>query len=319
MRQLTSLDAQFLGVETARTYGHVGGLAVYDPSTAPGGDARDRRRLPAGVRAPAPAAAVPLAARRACRSGSTSPTGSRTRTSTSTSTSASRRVPPPGDDRQLAETVARIFARPLDRSRPLWELYLIHGLPSGRVALLTKIHHAVVDGVSGNEILGVLLDPSPEGRRSRRRRSAPRGERVPGDLEMLGRGLLGRPAPAAARAALAPDGAAEPDRPAGRQRVPGRCRGLRRASRGCGARPAPTRTRRARGHDRAARRRRASTGRVSRAPPLRVRLALARHASSGSRTSSASPSTTSSWRCARPRCATGCSPATSCRRSRWWR
>ncbi len=37
MRQLTSLDAQFLGVETARTYGHVGGLAVYDPSTAPGG------------------------------------------------------------------------------------------------------------------------------------------------------------------------------------------------------------------------------------------------------------------------------------------
>ena len=40
-------------------------------------------------------------------------------------------VPPPGNDRQLAETVARIFARPLDRTRPLWELYLIHGLPRG--------------------------------------------------------------------------------------------------------------------------------------------------------------------------------------------
>ena len=74
-------------------------------------------------------------------------------------------VPPPGDDRQLAETVARIFARPLDRGRPLWELYLIHGLSDGRVALLTKIHHSVVDGVSGNEIMAVLLDPEPDGPR----------------------------------------------------------------------------------------------------------------------------------------------------------
>ena len=65
-------------------------------------------------------------------------------------------IPPPGDDTKLAETVGRIFARPLDRSRPLWELYLIHGLPDGKVALLTKVHHAVVDGVSGNEILSVL-------------------------------------------------------------------------------------------------------------------------------------------------------------------
>jgi hypothetical protein len=53
---------------------------------------------------------------------------------------------PPGTDEQLAEQVARIFSRPLDRSRPLWELYLIHGLPEGRVAVMTKIHHAVIDG-----------------------------------------------------------------------------------------------------------------------------------------------------------------------------
>lgn len=102
-------------------------------------------------------------------------------------------VPPPGDDARVAETVARIFARPLDRSRPLWELYVIHGLADGRVALLTKIHHSVVDGVSGNEILSVLLDPSPEGREVPPPDVPPKGERVPGDLEMLGRGLLGMP------------------------------------------------------------------------------------------------------------------------------
>jgi WS/DGAT/MGAT family acyltransferase len=192
MRQLTSLDAQFLGVETSRTYGHVGGLAVYDPSTAPGGklEIGDVCRLvserlhllppfrwrlvqvPFGIDLPYwvedPAFDLDFHIRESA-------------------------VPPPGDDRRLAETVARIFARPLDRSRPLWELYLIQGLQDGRAALLTKLHHSMVDGVSGNEILGVLLDPSPEGREIPPAPEDGAGERVPGDLEMLGRGLLGVP------------------------------------------------------------------------------------------------------------------------------
>jgi diacylglycerol O-acyltransferase len=192
MRQLTSLDAQFLGVETARTYGHVGGLAVYDPSTAPGGKLEIgdvcrmvserlhmlppfRWRLvevPFGIDLPYwvedPAFDLDFHIRESA-------------------------VPPPGDDRQLGETVARIFARPLDRSRPLWELYLIHGLEGRRVAMLTKLHHSMVDGVSGNEILGVLLDSTPEGRELPPKPAGEPGERVPGDLEMLGRGLLGVP------------------------------------------------------------------------------------------------------------------------------
>jgi WS/DGAT/MGAT family acyltransferase len=192
MRQLTSLDAQFLGVETASTYGHVGGLAVYDPSTAPGGtlEIGDVCRLlgerihmlppfrwrlvqvPFGIDLPYwvedPDFDLDFHIRESA-------------------------VPPPGDDRRLAETVARIFARPLDRSRPLWELYLIQGLQDGRAALLTKVHHSMVDGVSGNEILGALLDASPEGRELPPKPDAPAGERVPGDLEMLGRGLLGLP------------------------------------------------------------------------------------------------------------------------------
>jgi WS/DGAT/MGAT family acyltransferase len=192
MRQLTSLDAQFLAVESPRVYGHVGGLAVYDPSTAPGGEfgvkeicriVEERLHLlppfrwrlvdvPFGLDLPYwvedPDFDLDFHIRETA-------------------------IPPPGDDRKLAETVSRIFARPLDRSRPLWELYVIHGLEGGRVAHLTKVHHSVVDGVSGNEILSVLLDQSPEGREIPPPEEGEAGERVPGDLELLARGLLGMP------------------------------------------------------------------------------------------------------------------------------
>lgn len=71
-------------------------------------------------------------------------------------------VPPPGDERALAEVVARLHARTLDRSRPLWETYVIEGLAGGDVGLLTKMHHAAIDGVAGIEIAGVVLDTSPD-------------------------------------------------------------------------------------------------------------------------------------------------------------
>jgi diacylglycerol O-acyltransferase / wax synthase len=191
MRQLTSLDAQFLAVESARTYGHFGSLAVYDPATAPGGElgvqdvcrvVGERLHLLAPMRWKL--VQVPL--------GLDLPYWVEDPDFDLDFHIRESAVPPPGDDRRLAETVARIFARPLDRGRPLWEIYVIHGLPEGRVALLTKIHHAVVDGVSGNEIVSVLLDPSPEGRDVPPPDDSHRA-RVPGELEMLGRGLLGLP------------------------------------------------------------------------------------------------------------------------------
>ena len=192
MRQLTSLDAQFLAVESARTYGHVGGLAVYDPTTAPGGELElaDMCRLIAERIHMLPPfrwrlVSVPL--------GLDHPYWIEDPDFDLDFHIRDSAVPPPGDDRQVAETVARIFARPLDRTRPLWELYLIHGLEGGRVALLTKVHHSVVDGVSGNEILAVLLDPSPEGREIPPREGGAKPERVPSELEMLGRGLMGLP------------------------------------------------------------------------------------------------------------------------------
>ncbi len=58
-------------------------------------------------------------------------------------------LPAPGSDEQLGEQISRIVARPLDRSRPLWEWYVITGLSGGRVGVLTKLHHATVDGASG--------------------------------------------------------------------------------------------------------------------------------------------------------------------------
>jgi WS/DGAT/MGAT family acyltransferase len=72
-------------------------------------------------------------------------------------------IPPPGNDDQVAELVARIVGRPLDRSRPLWETYVIEGLADDRFAVLTKVHHATIDGASGAELLTLMLDASPTG------------------------------------------------------------------------------------------------------------------------------------------------------------
>lgn len=71
-------------------------------------------------------------------------------------------LPRPGTDAQLRELVGRIQARPLDRSRPLWEVYVVEGLGGGRFAVVTKTHHAMVDGVSAVDIGQLILDPSPE-------------------------------------------------------------------------------------------------------------------------------------------------------------
>jgi diacylglycerol O-acyltransferase / wax synthase len=71
-------------------------------------------------------------------------------------------LPAPGSDEQLKNLAGRLFALPLDRTKPLWELNLVEGLDGGRFALLSKTHHALVDGVSGADITSVLFDSSPE-------------------------------------------------------------------------------------------------------------------------------------------------------------
>jgi len=182
MRQLSGIDVGFLNMETPTTFGHVSSMTIYDPSTAPGGGGLEvtkqiilermdqlapfRRRLvevPLGLDLPYWVEDADFDIDFHVRH---------------------HAVAPPGTPEQLAETVSRIVGRPLDRSRPLWELYVIEGLEGGRIAQLTKVHHATIDGASGAMMLTILLSPDPNER--------PTGhvatwdsEAVPTDAELL--------------------------------------------------------------------------------------------------------------------------------------
>ena len=192
MRQLSSLDAQFLALESDRNYGHVGSLAILDPSTTESGEVtlEDVKRLLADRLHMVP----PFTSRLAkvpfdldwpywvpddhfdlgyhCRE---------------------LALPKPGSMEQLAEQTARIYSRRLDRSRPLWELYLIHGLEGERVALVTKVHHAAVDGMSGGEILTMLYDLTPEPREVEPPDAEAASAELPGSRSMLIKGVTALP------------------------------------------------------------------------------------------------------------------------------
>ncbi len=167
MEQLSGLDASFLYFETKNAPTHIGSFAIYDQSTAPGGAvtftgilANVERRLhlarcfrqklvfvPLDLDHPYwiedPEFDIEFHVRHIA-------------------------LPHPGDWRQLCIQVARIHARPLDLTKPLWEMYVIEGLdnvegvPKGSFAVLTKIHHAAIDGVSGAELATAIHDLTPE-------------------------------------------------------------------------------------------------------------------------------------------------------------
>jgi WS/DGAT/MGAT family acyltransferase len=183
MQRLTGIDATFLYMETPSAYMHVAGLMILDPSTVEGGFSMDdmrsfyesrlhlaapfRRRLvevPMGLHHPLwvedPDFDLDYHLRHIA-------------------------VPQPGGARQLAELASHLVTIQLDRSRPLWECWAIEGLEHGHVAVLTKVHHAAIDGVSGNEITVAMLQLSPDD-------EAPppaeewQPDRIPTEIERLG-------------------------------------------------------------------------------------------------------------------------------------
>ncbi|MEK6442512.1 WS/DGAT/MGAT family O-acyltransferase [Pseudonocardia sp. T1-2H] len=91
-------------------------------------------------------------------------------------------LPRPGSDAQLTELVARLMSRPLDHTRPLWEMYLVEGLAKGRIAVVTKTHQAMVDGISAIDISQVILDVSPDPRPATEEVWMPRPEPSDGQL-----------------------------------------------------------------------------------------------------------------------------------------
>src|SRR5579871_3677364 len=162
MRQLTGLDAAFLALETANATGHVGGVCVLDPAGAPKPVTLARltevleERLPLVPVLRRKLLTVPL--------GLDQPYWIDDGDFDIEYHIRELALPRPGSYAQLTEQVSRLHARPLDRARPLWEIYLITGLAKKRIAVYTKIHHSAIDGVSGAELLTVLLDLTPAGR-----------------------------------------------------------------------------------------------------------------------------------------------------------
>jgi WS/DGAT/MGAT family acyltransferase len=155
--RLSPLDVSFLHMETPSTAMHVGGVAIFEPP-ADGFD-YDRlveliqqriglvpryrqkvRWVPGRIANPVwaddPDFDVTYHVRRSA-------------------------LPKPGTDAQLRDLVGRLQSRQLDRHRPLWEIYLVEGLSGGRVAIVTKTHHAMVDGRSAVDIGTVILDLEP--------------------------------------------------------------------------------------------------------------------------------------------------------------
>ncbi len=191
MKRLSGLDASFLYLETPEQLLHVCGVIVLDPETIPGGYsfAGMRSAIESRVRAVPEFRQmlrhVPLELdhpvwvdddhfdidRHVHRAA----------------------LPAPGDPTALGELCGHLAGIPLDRSRPLWEMWVVEGLQDDKVAVFAKMHHATVDGMSGMSLLAHLASLEPE---MPELPEEPEPLHAPGDLELLGRALVrqaGRP------------------------------------------------------------------------------------------------------------------------------
>jgi WS/DGAT/MGAT family acyltransferase len=166
MKQLGVLDSAFINLEQPNTPQHIGGLGIYDPSTAPGGFVRFKQVISSFERR---LATMPLFRTRLVEvpGGLDKPYWVRDENFDVEFHLRHIALPQPGDWRQLCIQAARLHARPLDMTRPLWEVYIIEGLdkipniPQGSFAVYTKIHHSLVDGAGSQGFMAALHDLEP--------------------------------------------------------------------------------------------------------------------------------------------------------------
>jgi diacylglycerol O-acyltransferase / wax synthase len=183
MRRLSGIDASFLYLETPNNHMHIGAVYLIDPEGDPTAGSFERIsamitdrlhtlppfrwrlvEVPFGLHHPLwindPDFDIENHLRRSA-------------------------LPAPGGPLELAEYAAQFMARPLDRSRPLWELEVVEGLADGKVALISKTHHAAIDGASGAELTAALFDLSPAVGKVDPPTKPWKADRVPSEVETL--------------------------------------------------------------------------------------------------------------------------------------
>ncbi|GAB5450849.1 MAG: wax ester/triacylglycerol synthase family O-acyltransferase [Halioglobus sp.] len=171
MRQLTGLDASFLYLETANAPMHISGLSIYDQSTAPDGKVRFKEIIENTSRR---ILGMPVMTQKLLNvpMGLDHPYWVTDGAFDPEFHIRHIALPKPGDWRQLCILISRLHARPLDRHRPLWEMYIIEGLdnveglPAGCFAMFSKTHHAAIDGTSGMELTTAIHDLTPDYQRT---------------------------------------------------------------------------------------------------------------------------------------------------------
>ncbi|HCO03712.1 MAG TPA: wax ester/triacylglycerol synthase family O-acyltransferase [Actinobacteria bacterium] len=161
MQRLGPQDASFLYLETPAVHQHVGGLAILDPSTRPNKVLRFEdlvevitSRVDLTPRFRQKIVFPPFSSAR--------PVWADDQNFDPYFHMRRAALPSPGGRRELVDYVQRVISRPLDRTKPLWELYLIEGMEDGLVAILTKVHHAMVDGMAAIDLASAVYDFSPE-------------------------------------------------------------------------------------------------------------------------------------------------------------
>ncbi len=208
MERLSGMDATFLYLETPTGHMHVAMVGIFDAGTMPGGYSFQRIKDTIRERLPL----VPPFRRRLVRVPFDLHHPVWIEDPHFNLDYHVRRIgcPAPGGRRELAEVAGQIVSIPLDRNRPLWEMWIVEGLKQNRIGFVCKVHHAAIDGASGAEIMTELFDLAPEGRDLALDPIEP--EHVPNDLELVSYaaaskvrlasdafGLLGRTARSIAR------------------------------------------------------------------------------------------------------------------------